>query len=58
MEAAGIKITAPVKKGLDGNRQAWIEDPDGDRVELMEMHPDCLQLQAIRRLHAEAALSP
>ena len=58
MEAAGITITAPIKKGLDGNRQAWIEDPDGNRIELMEMHPDCLQLQAIRRLHAEGRRVP
>jgi lactoylglutathione lyase len=53
IEAAGIKLTSPIQMGLDGNRQAWIEDPDGNRIELMEMNPDCLQLQAIRRLHEE-----
>ncbi len=41
--------------GLDGNRQAWLEDPDGNRIELMEMAEDCLQHQAIRRLRAGAA---
>lgn len=53
IKAAGIKLTAEIKKGLDGNRQAWIEDPDGNRIELMEMHPDCLQYQGIKRLRAE-----
>ncbi len=53
IKAAGISLTSEIKDGLDGNRQAWIEDPDGNRIELMEMAPDCLQYQAIRRLHAE-----
>jgi len=53
IKAAGIKLTAEIKQGLDGNRQAWIEDPDGNRIELMEMHPDCLQYAGIKRLHAE-----
>lgn len=53
IKATGIKLLSEPKAGLDGNRQAWLEDPDGNRIELMEMHPDCLQYQAIRRLHAE-----
>jgi len=53
IKAAGIALTSEIKQGLDGNRQAWIEDPDGNRIELMEMAPDCLQYQAIRRLQAE-----
>lgn len=44
-----------IGNGLDGNRQSWLQDPDGNRIELMEMAPDCLQYQAIRRLHAEPA---
>src|SRR6516164_8507526 len=32
-----------ISNGLDGNRQSWLEDPDGNRIELMEMAPDCLQ---------------
>lgn len=50
IKAAGIALTSEIKQGLDGNRQAWIEDPDGNRIELMEMTHDCLQYQAIRRL--------
>jgi lactoylglutathione lyase len=46
----GIQLIRPLKRGADGNRQAWIEDPDGNRIELMEMAPDGLQVEAIRRL--------
>lgn len=52
MQATGIKLTAQIKNGADGNRQAWIEDPDGNRIELMEMHPDCMQYAGIKRLQA------
>ncbi len=52
IQASGIKLTAQIKKGADGNRQAWIEDPDGNRIELMEMHDDCMQYAGIKRLHA------
>ena len=46
----GIPLYRPLKCGADGNRQAWIEDPDGNRVELMEMAPDGMQAVAIKRL--------
>ena len=52
---AGVDLLSPIKMGADGNRQAWIEDPDGNRIELMEMAPDCLQLKAIARLKAMTA---
>ncbi|MHC4713152.1 MAG: VOC family protein [Planctomycetota bacterium] len=38
------------KLGLDGNRQAWLVDPDGVRIELMQMMPDCLQYKAMKEL--------
>ncbi|MBI1774192.1 MAG: VOC family protein [Proteobacteria bacterium] len=47
----GVTIQRPLKMGPDGNRQAWIEDPDGVRIELMEMAKDAVQFQAVRRLH-------
>lgn len=53
IEAAGIALTAGIKTGLDHNRQAWLEDPDGNRIELMEMAPNSLQAQAISRLRAK-----
>ena len=36
------------------DRSVWLEDPDGNRIELMEMAPDNLQFAAIKRLHAES----
>ena len=32
-------------------------DPDGNRIELMEMAEDCLQFQGLRRLRALASVS-
>jgi lactoylglutathione lyase len=40
---------------IDRNNQAWIEDPDGNRIELMQMAPDCLHFEAIKRLQATTA---
>ena len=57
IEAAGIPLLMPLKLALDGNWQAWIEDPDGNRIELMEMAADSLQLKAIARLRGEKALA-
>jgi lactoylglutathione lyase len=53
IEAAGISLLLPLKLAVDGNRQAWIEDPDGNRIELMEMDANSLQLKAIERLRRE-----
>lgn len=49
----GIPLLIEPKQVLDGNWQAWIEDPDGNRLEMVQIDPDCLQLQAIARLRAE-----
>lgn len=54
IEDASIALLLPLKLAVDGNRQAWIEDPDGNRIELMEMDPNSLQLKAIDRLRREA----
>ena len=54
LEANGLKLMNPLKltKGLDNNRGAWVEDPDGNRIELMEMAPDCVQYDAIKAFNA------
>ncbi|HEX5795871.1 MAG TPA: VOC family protein, partial [Geminicoccaceae bacterium] len=52
---AGIPLTTEKKMGADYNFQAWIEDPDGNRIELMQMAESGLQAQAIRRLAAGRA---
>lgn len=53
LAAAGVALTSDIKLGQDGNRGAWITDPEGNRIELMEMAPDCIQFQAIRALKAK-----
>lgn len=50
LEAVGISLISPLKTGADGNRQAWIADPEGNRFELMEMAPDSYQSRAIAKL--------
>lgn len=54
-QLAEIDIPLIVQKQMaaDLNWQAWIEDPDGNRLELMQMTPECLQLKAIDRLRRE-----
>ena len=47
LEQAGIALSRPKKLGLDGNWQCWIEDPDGHRIEIMQMMPDGMQAAAI-----------
>ena len=55
--AKGLQLLLPLKTAIDGNRQAWLEDPDGNRIELMEMAADSLQYNAIKRLHQEGAIA-
>jgi len=50
LKAVGVPLTIQKKMAADKNWQAWIEDPDGNRIELMQIMPDCLQLEAIERL--------
>jgi lactoylglutathione lyase len=52
LRGAGIAITSGPKLGADGNWQAWIADPDGNRIELMQMMPGNMQAVAIERLRA------
>lgn len=46
MADAGIPLDIPVQQGKDLNRQCWVRDPDGNRIEFMEMHPDSPQNRA------------
>ena len=52
LETAGVPLTRGKQMGADGNWQAWIEDPEGHRIELMQMMPDSLQAKAIARMAA------
>lgn len=50
----GVPLTRPLITGGDGNRQAWIEDPEGNRIELMEMSPTGRQAEAIAAMRSGA----
>jgi len=50
LDAIGVERIRPTIKAADNNWQTWIEDPDGHRIELMEMASDSLQFEAIERL--------
>lgn len=39
LEAIGVKLDAQVKQGSDSNYQCWIRDPDGNRIEIMQIAP-------------------
>jgi catechol 2,3-dioxygenase-like lactoylglutathione lyase family enzyme len=43
IEEAGYPLDSPVKEGKDKNLQAWLKDPDGVRVELMQISPESPQ---------------
>jgi lactoylglutathione lyase len=37
LRGRGVAIEVEPKEGLDGNLQAWIRDPDGNAIELMQL---------------------
>jgi lactoylglutathione lyase len=37
LRGAEVTIDREISVGLDGNRQAWVKDPDGNAIELMEL---------------------
>ena len=43
IEEKGYPMDSPVKEGRDKNFQAWLKDPDGVRIELMQISPESLQ---------------
>ena len=43
IEECGCPIDSPVKQGKDKNLQAWLKDPDGVRIELMQISPESPQ---------------
>ncbi len=51
LRASGITIDREPKVGLDTNRQAWISDPDGNAIELMQLSAESPQ----RRVGAASA---
>lgn len=43
LKANGITLTQEIKTGLDHNLQAWLKDPDGNPIELMQLSPESPQ---------------
>lgn len=51
LEAMGV-LDSPVSRGSDGNYQCWTHDPDGNRIELMQMEKDSLQSRFLKNRNA------
>ena len=47
IEDAGYPLDSAVKEGGDKNLQAWLKDPDGVRIELMQISPESPQGQRL-----------
>lgn len=43
LTAEGVVFDTPIKFGSFNNRQAWLSDPDGNSIELMQIEPDSAQ---------------
>jgi len=43
---AGYPLTQPPTQSMDSNWQAWLADPDGNPVELMQINPGSPQAKA------------
>ena len=43
LKSKGVDVSE-ISMGMDNSRQAWIADPDGNQIELMEYGPSSLQL--------------
>ena len=54
----GLPISGAPTQGLDRNWQYWITDPDGNRIELMQITPDSPQAAADARWQAHQAHVP
>ncbi len=48
LRTAGVTIDREVKRGIDGNLQAWVKDPDGNPIELMQLAEDSPQRKIAR----------
>lgn len=43
LRSNGVTIDTEPKRGLDFNTQAWVKDPDGNPIELMQLSPESPQ---------------
>ena len=50
LQAKGIPVDKEITTGVSKCKMFWTHDPDGNRIEFMELTPESLQAQAIGRL--------
>ena len=53
LRARGAPIDTELKTGHSKCIQFWTHDPDGNKIEFMELPPESLQAQANKRIAAE-----
>lgn len=46
LAARGLDIQGTAQQGMDRNWQYWLTDPDGNRIELMQIDPESPQARA------------
>jgi lactoylglutathione lyase len=44
LKSHGIPLDVEPKRGKDNNYQCWVKDPDGNRIEFMQMDPSSPQM--------------
>ncbi len=49
LKKAGVEIKSPPSVGLDHNWQAWVGDPDGNPIELMQLSEESPQRAVARK---------
>lgn len=54
LAARGLEIPGSPKQGLDSNLQYWINDPDGNPIELMQIMSTSPQAAADARMQARS----
>jgi len=50
LRAKGLPVDSELQTGLSKCRMFWTHDPDGNRIEFMELTPESLQAKAINSL--------
>lgn len=53
LRAKGIKLDKEPKMGLDFNYQCWARDPDGNRIEFMQMGEKSLQMAYLKQVRSK-----
>ena len=46
LKKRGVALDSDPKQGKSGNWQCWVTDPDGNRIELMQVSPDSQQARS------------